>query len=231
MTRYVRQTMLPEIGDEGQRKLREARVLVVGAGGLGSPVLLYLAGAGVGRIGIVDDDAVSLTNLHRQVLYTEHDLGAPKAECAARRLRAMNGDAVAEPYVTRLTKENALDMVSRYDLVVDACDNVATRYLVDDVTAETGVPYVYGAIRGFEGQVSVFNHGPCLRRYRDLWPDEQAMLRVDVPKGVVGVTPAVVGSVEASEALKIICGCGETLAGRLWTIDLRTMQSQTFELP
>lgn len=231
MTRYARQTMLPEIGDEGQRRLRAARVLVVGAGGLGSPVLLYLAGAGVGRIGIVDNDVVSLTNLHRQVLYTECDLDMPKAECAARRLRDMNRDAIVEPYVARLEQANAREIVARYDLVIDACDNVATRYLLDDVTAEAGIPYVYGAICGFEGQVSVFNCGERPRRYRDLWPDEQAMLRTDAPKGVVGVTPAVVGSVEAGEALKLICGYGETLAGRLWTIDLRTMQAQIFELP
>lgn len=164
MTRYTRQTILPEIGDEGQRSLSCAAVLVVGAGGLGSPVLLYLAGAGVGRIGIVDDDMVSVTNLHRQVLYTESDLGAPKAECAARRLREMNGDIVVEPYATRLDEENARGIVTRYDIVVDACDNFATRYLVGDITAEAGIPYVYGAIGGFEGQVSVFNHGPRPRR-------------------------------------------------------------------
>ena len=221
MTRYTRQTILPEIGDEGQRRLSCAAVLVVGAGGLGSPVLLYLAGAGVGRIGIVDDDRVGVTNLHRQVLYTESDLGAPKAECAARRLREMNGDIVVEPYATRLDEENARGIVTRYDIVVDACDNFATRYLVGDLTA----------IGGFEGQVSVFNHGPRPRRYRDLWPDERAMLRIEPPKGVAGVTPAVVGSVEASETMKIICGYGETLAGRLWTIDLRTMQTQIVELP
>lgn len=231
MTRYTRQTILPEIGDEGQRRLSCAAVLVVGAGGLGSPVLLYLAGAGVGRIGIVDDDRVGVTNLHRQVLYTESDLGAPKAECAARRLREMNGDIVVEPYATRLDEENARGIVTRYDIVVDACDNFATRYLVGDLTAEAGIPYVYGAIGGFEGQVSVFNHGPRPRRYRDLWPDEQAMSRIEAPKGVAGVTPAVIGSVEASETMKIICGYGETLAGRLWTIDLRTMQTQTVELP
>ena len=115
--------------------------------------------------------------------------------------------------------------------MVDACDNFATRYLVGDLTAEAGIPYVYGAIGGFEGQVSVFNHGPRPRRYRDLWPDERAMLRIEPPKGVAGVTPAVVGSVEASETMKIICGYGETLAGRLWTIDLRTMQTQTVVLP
>jgi len=192
---------------------------------------MYLAGAGVGSIGVVDDDRVSITNLHRQVLYTENDIGAPKAECAARRLREMNGDITVEPYAGRLTETNARDIVTRYGIVADACDNFATRYLVGDITAETGIPYVYGAIDGFEGQVSVFNHGPRPRRYRDLWPDEQAMSLIDMPKGVMGATTAVVGAVEASETLKIICGYGETLAGRLWTIDLRTMQTQTVELP
>lgn len=231
MTRYHRQILLDEIGRQGQEKLRRARVLVAGAGGLGSPVLLYLAGAGVGTLGIADDDRVSVSNLHRQVLYTSADEGEPKAAVAARRLRELNGDTLTEVHAERLVAENARRIIGRYDLVVDACDNFATRYLIGDVTAELGIPYVYGAICGFEGQVSVFNYGPRPRTYRDLWPDEQAMLRIEAPKGVVGMTPAVTGSVEASEAMKIICGYGDVLAGKLWTIDLRTMQSLTVELP
>lgn len=231
MTRYDRQTMLAEIGEHGQERLRRARVLVVGAGGLGSPILLYLAGAGVGTIGIADDDRVDISNLQRQVLYAESDAGQPKAGLAARRLRELNSDTTTEVYAERLTPDNARAIISRYDVVVDACDNFATRYLVGDITAEAGIPYVYGAICGFEGQVSVFNFGRRPRTYRDLWPDEQALARMEVPKGVVGMTPAVTGAVEASEVMKIICGYGEVLAGRLWTMDLRTMQSVTVELP
>lgn len=231
MTRYLRQTILPQIGPEGQQRLRRARVLVVGAGGLGSPVLLYLAGAGVGTIGIVDDDSVSRSNLQRQVLYTEADEGQPKALAAARRLRELNGEVTVEPHTVRMDRANAREIISRYDLVIDACDNFATRYAAGDATAEMGIPYVYGAITGFEGQVSVFNYGPHPRSYRDLWPDEQAMLRYDAPKGVVGPTPAVTGAMQTGEAMKIICGYGEVLAGRLWTIDLLTMQTEIIALP
>lgn len=224
--RYERQTALPEIGQEGQEKLRKARVLIVGTGGLGSPVSLYLAGAGVGTLGLVDDDVVSLNNLHRQVLYTEEEIGTPKALCAARRLQELNSEITLQPHPQRLTPENATELVSSYDIVVDACDNFATRYLLCDVCTALGKPYVYGAVRGFEGQVSVFGHESCPRTYRDLYPDEAEMLSMPHPgKAIVGVTPAIVGSVQANEVLKLICGYGELLAGRLWTIDLRTLQS------
>ena len=229
--RYDRQTILPEIGEEGQKKLLDAKVLIVVVGGLGSPIALYLAGAGVGCIGLVDDDVVSISNLQRQVLYSEKELGKSKAICAAERLSALNSEIKVQPYSTRLTGDNAFDIIGEYDMVVDGCDNFATRYLINDICIQQGKPYIYGAICGFEGQVSVFNFGKRKKSYRDLYPDEEEMKRMPPPpKGVMGVTPAVVGSIEATEVLKVIGGFGDVLAGELWTIDLRTLQSNKFSL-
>ena len=231
MERYSRQTMLPEIGEVGQLKLKAAKVLIVGVGGLGSPIALYLAGAGVGTIGLADDDEVSLSNLQRQILYTEEEVGDLKAICASMRISALNREIKVNACPGRLSKENARDLIGQYDIIVDGCDNFATRYLLSDVCSELGKPYVYGAICGFEGQVSVFNYGNRKKSYRDLYPDEEEMKRMSPPsKGVMGITPAVVGSIEATEVLKIICGFGDVLAGELWTIDLRTLQSNKFSL-
>ena len=171
--RYDRQMILPEIGEEGQLKLKKAKVLIVGVGGLGSPIALYLAGAGVGCIGLVDDDRVSISNLQRQVLYSENELDKPKAVCAAERLSALNSGISILPYSTRLTEENAGNIIRKYDIVVDGCDNFATRYLINDICIEQRKPYVYGAICGFEGQVSVFNYGEMKKSYRDLYPNEE----------------------------------------------------------
>ena len=229
--RYDRQMILPEIGEDGQQKLKQAKVLIVGVGGLGSPIALYLTGAGVGCIGLVDDDVVSISNLQRQVLYSEKELGKPKAICAAERLSALNSEITIRTYRIRLTEENAQEIISQYDIVVDGCDNFSTRYLINDICAEMGKVYVYGAICGFEGQVSVFHYGEEKKSYRDLYPDEEEMRRMPPPpKGVMGITPAVTGSIEATEVLKIICGFGEVLSGKLWTIDLRTLQSNKFSL-
>lgn len=229
--RYNRQIILPEVGEEGQNKLKKAKVLIVGVGGLGSPIALYLAGAGVGTIGLVDDDTVSITNLQRQVLYTEKELNKPKALCAVERLSALNSEICLRPYPTRLTEDNAYNIISDYDIIVDGCDNFATRYLINDICAKQEKPYVYGAICGFEGQVSVFHYGDNKKTYRDLYPNELEMNQIPPPsKGVMGVTPAIVGSIEASEVLKIICEFGNVLAGELWTIDLRTLQSNKFSL-
>ena len=225
--RYTRQTGLPEIGQEGQRRLRDAHILVVGAGGLGAPVSLYLAGAGVGHLGIADDDTVGISNLHRQILYTEAEVGLPKAGQAARRLRALNSDTEVTAYTCRLTADNAADIIDAYDLVIDCCDNYETRYLLSDITAAAGKPYIYGAIRGFEGQVAVFNAGPSPVKYRDLYPSQPP---APTDKSIVGMTAGVVGCMMAHEAMKLVCGYGPTLAGRLWTIDLRTMQSLTLSL-
>lgn len=229
--RYDRQMILPEIGEEGQKKLLDAKVLIVGVGGLGSPIALYLAGAGVGCIGLVDDDVVSISNLQRQVLYSEKELGKSKAVCAAERLSALNSEIKVQSYSTRLTEDNARDIIREYDMVVDGCDNFATRYLINDICIEQGKPYIYGAICGFEGQVSVFNFGNRKKSYRNLYPDEEEMKQMPPPpKGVMGITPAVVGSIEATEVLKVIGGFGDVLAGELWTIDLRTLQSNKFSL-
>ena len=230
MTRYSRQRMLAEVGDEGQRRLGAARVLIVGVGGLGSPVAMYLAAAGVGRIRLADDDSVSLDNLQRQILYTEADISSPKAECAARRLRAMNSDITVEAHVVRVDKDNIRSLAEGCDVVVDGCDNFATRYLISDTCLRLGKPYVYGAIRGLEGQVAVLCTSPEAKTYRHLYPEEEEMLGLVPDKSVVGVTAALVGVTQASEALKLICGYGEVLRDRLWTIDLRTLQSYILTL-
>ena len=229
--RYDRQILMPEIGIEGQKKLERAVVTVIGCGGLGSPVLTYLAQAGVGTIRLADDDSVSLDNLQRQILYTEADISSPKAECAARRLRAMNSDITVEAHIVRVDKDNIRSLAEGCDVVVDGCDNFATRYIVGDATAEMGIPYVYGAICEFEGQAAVFNCPPHSRTYRDLWPDQAAVESYSAPKGVMGPTAAFTAAVQASETLKIICGYGATLAGRLWSTDMRTMQTFISELP
>ena len=231
MERYDRQILLPEIGEAGQEKLRSARVLLVGVGGLGSPVALYLAGAGIGRLGLVDDDVVSLSNLQRQILYTEEEVGQKKVLCAARRLQALNSEIRIDTYPTRLTAENAADLISRYDVVVDGCDNFATRYTVSDVCSRLHIPYIYAAIGEWEGQVAILCHGADGKTYRDLYPDETAMLSMPHPgRAVIGVTPAIVGSVEAGEVVKLLCECDTPLVNRLWTIDVRTLQSHVIAL-
>ncbi|WP_071146524.1 HesA/MoeB/ThiF family protein [Bacteroides ihuae] len=230
MERYNRQMMLLEIGEEGQAKLKAAKVLIVGVGGLGSPIALYLAGAGVGTIGLIDDDVVSISNLHRQILYSEAQTGELKALCASMRLKALNSDIRVNAYPKRLTEKNVRELISQYDIVVDGCDNFSTRYLINDVCVELGKPYVYGAICGFEGQVAVFNYRTN-KNYRDLYPSEEEMLSMPPPpKGVIGVTPAITGSIEATEVIKIINNYDTVLSGKLWTIDLRSLQTNIFSL-
>ena len=228
--RYHRQTLLPEIGEEGQKKLQNARVLIVGVGGLGCPVALYLAGAGVGHLGLVDDDVVSLSNLHRQVLYEEVDLGHPKAECAARHLQAKNSDIELKAYPMRLTPDNAERLIAEYDLVVDGCDNHATRYLLSDICEKQKKPYVHAAIGAFQGQIAILCYEEGAPTYRTLFPDEDAMCSLEAEKGVIGTTPAVIGSLIANEVLKLIAGFGEALFGTLFYIDLQTLKTQTIHL-
>ena len=221
--RYHRQMLLEEIGKEGQAKIRNAKVLLVGVGGLGSPIATYLTGAGIGTLGLIDDDVVSITNLHRQVLYSEEEVGLSKAECAKRRLQALNHEVNIIAYPYRLTRQNAEAIIAQYDLVIDGMDNFATRFVVSDVCDRLDKPYVYGAIRGLEGQVGILCRG---RTYRSLFPDEEATLRMPHPgKQVLGTTPAIVGSVEATQALMLIAGFGEPLIDKLWTVNLATMQS------
>lgn len=228
--RYGRQTSLPEIGPAGQERLRKARALIVGVGGLGSPIALYLAAAGVGTLGLVDDDSVSVSNLQRQVLYAEAEVGLPKVYCAARRLQALNSGLRVETHPYRLTEANAGEVIARYDLVVDGCDNYATRYLMSDTCLRLGKPYVYGAIRGLEGQAAVLCTSAQGKTYRHLYPEEGEMRELHTDKSAVGVTAGIVGMVQAGEALKLICGYGEVLRDRLWTIDLRTLQSYILTL-
>lgn len=231
MNRYERQLILPEIGREGQERLRKAKVLLVGAGGLGSPVALYLTGAGIGTLGVVDDDAVSIHNLQRQVLYSESAVGLSKAVEAQKRLQSLNSEVCVRAYPCRLTPETAGKLLAEYDIVVDGCDNFATRYLLDDLCGESGKVYVHGAIRAFSGQVAVFHCPGSHSSYRTLYPDEEEMLTMaPPPKGVLGVTPGIVGCVEATEVIKVVCGFGEVLSDKLWTIDLRSMKTEIISL-
>ena len=228
--RYQRQILLPEIGKDGQQKLKEARVLLVGTGGLGCPIALYLTSAGVGHLGIMDDDVISASNLGRQVLYQEDEIGQLKVNCAVRRLKAQNEEVDITPYPIRLTKGNADEIISRYDLVVDGCDNHPTRYLISDTCLRLKRPYVYAAIEAFHGQVAILCHGKDAVTYRTLFPDEEAMYTIQAEKGVIGTTPAVVGSIAANEVLKFIIGYGESLVNRLWHIDLLTLNTQMIQL-
>ena len=229
--RYSRQTILPEVGEQGQQKLKNASVLMIGAGGLGCPVLLYLAAAGVGRLGIVDVDKVDVTNLHRQVLYTMEDEGKMKAEVAARRLIALNPEINIDVYPLWLSKENVLGIFSSYDIIVDGSDNFATRYLVNDACVILNKPLVFGSIFKFEGQVSVFNYknGPT---YRCLFPEAPAA--GEVPNcseiGVIGVLPGIIGSLQANEVIKIILEKGDVLSGTLFMYDALTNNIQQLKV-
>jgi molybdopterin/thiamine biosynthesis adenylyltransferase/rhodanese-related sulfurtransferase len=231
MNRYARQIALPEIGAEGQAKIAAASVLIVGAGGLGSPAALYLAAAGIGRIGLVDFDQVDETNLHRQILYTTSDVGRPKLEAAAARLREANPTVTIVPHDARLSSDNALEIFRAYDVVIDGTDNFATRYLVNDACLLAGIPNVYGSVYRFDGQVSVFAtpDGPC---YRCLQPEPPPPHLVPscAEGGVLGVLPGVIGTLQATEALKIVSGAGETLAGRLLLFDALRMTFRTVKL-
>ena len=222
--RYARHLILPEVGEEGQRRLKAARVLLVGAGGLGSPAALYLAAAGVGRLGIVDHDAVDATNLHRQILHGTSDVGRPKLDSAVDRLREVNPHVVVEPHPTRLSSDDALDILAPYDVVVDGSDNFPTRYLVNDACVLLGKPNVYGSIHRFDGQVSVFAApgGPCYRcLFRE--PPPPGLVPSCAEAGVLGVLPGIIGSLQAMETIKWILGVGEPLVGRLVIFDALEM--------
>ena len=223
--RYHRQMLLPDWGEDAQRRIREARVLVIGAGGLGSPVLLYLTAAGVGTIGIVEYDCVEETNLHRQILFRNSDIGRSKASLAAQRLHEQNPDVAIEPHEVYLTAATALDIFSRYDIVVDGSDNLPTRYLVNDACVLAGKVLVSGAVYRMEGQVSVFHQlladGSRSADYRDLFPEPPPASLVPAcgEAGVLGPLVGWVGTIMAVEVLKLITGTGETLHGRLMVMD------------
>ncbi len=227
--RYSRQTMLPEIGEEGQRRIAEASVLIVGLGGLGAPVATYLAGAGIGRLGLADTDTVSISNLQRQTLYDETCLGKPKTECAARRLSTMSSSTKLDLIPEGLSEANAQELVKNFDLVVDCCDNFSTRFLIDDVCAMTLRPWVHGSIGEFSGQVTIFNYRNR-RRYSELYPDREALCALpSTTRGVIGAVPGVVGSIQAMEAIKIITGAGNPLDGRILLLDLLNSTSDIIE--
>lgn len=236
LARYNRHIIIPEFGLEAQQKLKAAKVLIVGSGGLGSPALLYLAAAGVGTIGIVDFDVVDDSNLQRQVLFGVEAVGKPKVEAAKARLQALNPHINLVLYNTQLTSQNALDILKDYDLVADGTDNFPTRYLVNDAAVLLGKPNIYASIFQFEGQVSVFNYrnkeGVLGPNYRDLYPTPPppGLVPSCAEGGVLGVLPGIIGSLQALEVIKVITGVGEPLAGRFYIFDALTFESRTFNI-
>ncbi len=229
--RYSRHLIMPEVGMEGQLKIKAAKVLCIGTGGLGAPLGLYLAAAGVGHIGLVDFDVVDSTNLQRQVLFGSHDVGTHKVEAAANRLRDLNPDIEIQTHETQLTSANALELFKDYDIIVDGTDNFPTRYLVNDASVMTGKLNVYGSIFRFEGQITVFGapDGPC---YRCLYPEPPppGLVPSCAEGGVLGVLPGIVGTIQAAEALKLIIGKGEPLIGRLLLFDALAMKFRELKL-
>jgi len=232
LQRYSRHLTLPEFGMEGQEKLKNASVLLVGAGGLGSPAATYLAAAGVGRIGLVDFDTVEASNLQRQILYGTSDVGRPKLDAAAEHLNDLNPHVEIDRHEVRLTSDNALDIIDDYDVVADGTDNFPTRYLVNDACVMTGTPNVYASIFRFEGQVSVFatEDGPC---YRCLYeePPPPGLVPSCAEGGVLGILPGFIGTLQATEVIKLITGIGSPLIGRLLMVDALPMDFRTVDVP
>ena len=229
--RYSRHLIMPEVGMEGQQKLKAARVLCIGTGGLGSPLALYLAAAGVGTLGLVDFDVVDYTNLQRQIIHSTPDVGRPKLDSAEEKLRALNPYVDIRKFETRLTSANALELFRDFDVIADGTDNFPTRYLVNDACVLTGKPNVYGSIFRFEGQASVFatKDGPC---YRCLYPEPPppGLVPSCAEGGVLGILPGLVGIIQATEAIKLILGAGEPLIGRLLMVDALAMSFRTLKL-
>jgi sulfur-carrier protein adenylyltransferase/sulfurtransferase len=229
--RYSRHLIMPEVGMEGQQKLKAARVLCIGTGGLGSPLALYLAAAGVGTLGLVDFDVVDFTNLQRQVIHFTSDVGRPKLESARQKIAAINPFVNVKPFETRLTSQNALEIFRDFDIIVDGTDNFPTRFLVNDACVFTGKPNVYGSIFRFEGQASVFatKEGPC---YRCLYPEPPppGLVPSCAEGGVLGILPGLVGLIQATEAIKLILGSGDPLIGRLLLVDALGMKFRELKL-
>ncbi len=231
LKRYSRHFILPEVGEVGQAKLLQSKVLLIGAGGLGSPAALYLAAAGVGTMGIVDDDVVDMSNLQRQILHTNDRVGEPKVDSAKATINGLNPDVNVVTYETRVSSDNIMDIIKDYDVVLDGCDNFPTRYLVNDACFMSGIPNVHGSIFQFEGQASVFypGRGPC---YRCLFPEPPPPGAAPSCQeaGVLGVLPGLVGSVQALETLKILLGVGKPLIGRMMYFDTLSMEVRTLRL-
>lgn len=231
LQRYHRHIILPHVGEDGQRRLKAARVLLVGAGGLGSPAALYLAAAGVGHLGIIDEDVVELSNLQRQVLHGSRDVGRPKVSSASDRLRDINPHVAVSALQARLTSANAIEILRDYDVIVDGSDNFQTRYLINDACVLLGKPNVYGSVIRFDGQASVFSagDGPCYRcLFRE--PPPAGQIPNCAEGGVLGVLPGLIGVIQATETIKLITGAGEPLIGRLLLVDALRMRFRTIEL-
>ncbi len=231
LARYSRHIIIPEVGLEGQKKLKAARVLVIGTGGLGSPSLLYLAAAGVGTIGIIDFDSVEDSNLQRQVMFGVEDIGVSKVEAAKRRILSLNPHVNVIAYNDKLTSKNALELFKQYDVVADGTDNFQTRYLVNDASVLAGIPNVYASIYRFDGQLSVFNYkgGP---NYRDLYPTPPppGLVPSCAEGGVLGILPGIMGCLQTNEVIKIVAGIGEPLSGRLFTFDALGFTTRVFKV-
>ena len=232
--RYQRQMILKSFGEAGQQKLLKAKVLVIGAGGLGCPALQYLAAAGIGTIGIVDDDVVSLSNLHRQILYSVNDIGFPKAERAAEKLGQLNPEITIITYPERLTNQNALSIMDAYDIIIDGTDNFSTRYMINDACVLLNKPLVYGAVSQYEGQVAIFNYkkNPAEEavNYRDLFPNppKEGEVLNCAEAGVLGVLPGIIGTMQANETIKLITGIGKPLINRMLTFN--SLNNRTYEI-
>ncbi len=236
LERYSRHLILPDFTITGQRKLKAAKVLVVGSGGLGSPLLLYLTAAGVGTLGIVDFDVVDDSNLQRQVLFSVEDVGQPKVEAAKKRLQALNPHITIHTYPVPLSSDNAMELIQDYDVVADGTDNFPTRYLVNDACVLLGKPNVYASIFRYEGQASVFNYrnaeGVLGPNYRDLYPSPPPpdMVPNCAEGGVIGVLPGMLGTIQANEVIKVITGVGEPLSGRLFVFDAASFETRVLKI-
>ncbi len=225
--RYARHIILPDVGEDGQKALRQSSVMVIGAGGLGSPALLYLAAAGIGKIGIIDDDEVDISNLQRQIIHSTSDVGSLKSDSARRSISELNPGVDVVSFNTRLNAGNSLHLLAGWDVVIDGSDNFPTRYTISDACEILGTPWIFGSIHRFEGQVSVFNYnnGP---NYRDLFPSAPSpeLAPNCAEAGVLGVLPGIIGTMQASEAIKILLGIGKSLSGQLLVIDVKTMATR-----
>lgn len=229
MERYARQLMLPEFGIEAQEKLRRSHVLLIGAGGLGSTIAPLLCAAGLGKLTLIDADKVSESNLQRQILYRTSQIGQPKAECARKSLQNLNPDCEVMAINAFLNQENALEISHDCQIIVDGSDNAQARYLMNDLAVGLGIPYVYGSIEAFHGQVSVFNLNPRSATYRCLFPEPKTLPEPQI-LGVIGTLPSFIASIQANECIKALTGCGPCLDNRLFTCDLLSMQTHCFDL-
>ncbi len=235
VNKYSRQTTLKDFGQQGQDALAKAKVLVVGAGGLGCPVLQYLVSMGVGTIGIIDDDVVSITNLHRQILYGIKDIGLPKVKVAKEKLHELNDEVQLVAYQERISQVNAVELISAYDIIIDCSDNFSTRYLINDACVLYSKPLVYGAVSSYEGQVAVFNYKnkdlAFSNNYRDLYPTmpREGEIQNCAEAGVLGVLPGIIGTLQASEVIKVITGIGQPLVNRILCYNMLQQQVMTFE--